>query len=840
MQKLVWQNANGVELDLTSGNYGITEWEGFSNASLNIQSQQVPFQDGGVFLDALIEQRELSVTLAMQDNNNLELRYQQRRELISALNPKLGEGYLIYTNDFISKRIKCVPQIPLFETHNSDTVGTPKASLSWTACEPYWEDVEETTVILNNGIRKVIENEGDVSTQIRINMYSEGCLNPNIQNLTTSKEIKYNGSLAKDIQIDTSLGNKKIENVNTEWFLSNISMNFYKVRYYNNNFIYVGANGMIITSTDGIHLSAQESNTSVILRNICFSESLGLYLIVGDSGTILTSPNLKTWTVQTSGVSVNLSECIFSKTEEMFIVLGANGTLLTSTDGTTWVSQTTISNNSTMTSLVYGNGKYIASGTNASSSSVIYKSTDGLSWSIVNSGGNAIAELFYCNEMELFVGVGNNKVVYSTDGETWSNGIIHSSGGVQLHDIIFVPSLHKFIACGIQTFYYSINGVDWYSDGQYYSYRYSLAVALEKGIAVTCGQNGRISFTIDFENWENPISDVSNASLNKKNRIKYFDNINYFINSTGGNVTEVSQEGDKWVESYNYPDIFGGQGFNDVIYEKNIFVIATVRGGVSSVFTSTDAINWDYKYNSSSIASLNSVAYSEEADIFVVVGSNGTVLTTTDFETWTVQTSGISENLLSVVYIKVYDLFIAVGTNGTIITSQDGITWTVRTSGVSEDLNRIANSENKAVIVGNNGTILTTQNGIRFNVIATNMTNNLQGVCYSKKQGKFVIVGYGGKCLISSDGNEWVENSLNQNLKLDDVVYSELLNKYVITGQYIIFTTQINTSGNLINYISSTSDMTLNLEIKENELLLTSEEGNVNATISYRQKYIGV
>ena len=105
MQKLVWQNANGVELDLTSGNYGITEWEGFSNASLNVQTQTVPFQDGAVYLDALVEQRELSVTRAMQDNNNLELRYQQRREIISALNPKLGEGYLIYTNDFISKRI---------------------------------------------------------------------------------------------------------------------------------------------------------------------------------------------------------------------------------------------------------------------------------------------------------------------------------------------------------------------------------------------------------------------------------------------------------------------------------------------------------------------------------------------------------------------------------------------------------------------------------------------------------------------------------------------------------------------------------------------------------------
>ena len=135
MQKLVWENSLGDKVDLTSGNYGITEWEGFSNASLNIQSQQVPFQDGAVFLDALMEQRELSVTLKMQDNGNLENRYRMRRELIHILNPKLGEGYLIYTNDFTSKRIKCVPQIPLFKTHNSNDSGTPEASLAWTACE---------------------------------------------------------------------------------------------------------------------------------------------------------------------------------------------------------------------------------------------------------------------------------------------------------------------------------------------------------------------------------------------------------------------------------------------------------------------------------------------------------------------------------------------------------------------------------------------------------------------------------------------------------------------------------------------------------------------------------
>lgn len=208
MQRLVWQNSKGDEINLTSGNYGITEWQGFSNADLNVQSQQVPFQDGGVFLDALIEQRELSVTLAMNDNGNLEQRYRMRRELIHSLNPKLGEGYLIYTNDFISKRIKCVAQIPLFETHNSNDSGTPKASLAWTACEPYWEDLEETEVYITDLIMN-INNEGDIpcNPQIRIEEGSE----PSIMNGTTAQKIKCNiEDVVTPIYIDTRAGNKKV------------------------------------------------------------------------------------------------------------------------------------------------------------------------------------------------------------------------------------------------------------------------------------------------------------------------------------------------------------------------------------------------------------------------------------------------------------------------------------------------------------------------------------------------------------------------------------------------------------------------------------------------------
>ena len=210
MQKLIWTNSNGDSIDLTSGNYGITNWEGFSNTSLNIQSQQVPFQDGSVFLDALLEQRELSVTLAIQDKGNLETRYRLRRELIHILNPKSGEGYLIYKNDFAQKRIKCISQIPLFENHNSNDSGTPKATLSWTAFEPYWEDLEPIVVPLYLGQRFAVENVGDVKTGFEVEFFNDNVVNPKIINYTQNKSVELKGTFNKNILIDSNFGKKRI------------------------------------------------------------------------------------------------------------------------------------------------------------------------------------------------------------------------------------------------------------------------------------------------------------------------------------------------------------------------------------------------------------------------------------------------------------------------------------------------------------------------------------------------------------------------------------------------------------------------------------------------------
>jgi hypothetical protein len=61
---------------------------------------------------------------------------------------------------------------------------------------------------------------------------------------------------------------------------------------------------------------------------------------------------------------------------------------------------------------------------------------------------------------------------------------------------------------------------------------------------------------------------------------------------------------------------------------------------------------------------------------FVVVGNDGTLLTSGDGEAWVEQSGGITANLSSVATGR--GLFVAVGAGGRIVTSPDGVTWSER------------------------------------------------------------------------------------------------------------------------------------------------------------------
>lgn len=70
--------------------------------------------------------------------------------------------------------------------------------------------------------------------------------------------------------------------------------------------------------------------------------------------------------------------------------------------------------------------------------------------------------------------------------------------------------------------------------------------------------------------------------------------------------------------------------------------------------------------------------------LFVVVGINGTIKTSSNGTDWTEQDSGVAETLRGVTYGD--GEFVAVGDNGVILRSSDSVTWTQEISDTQESL----------------------------------------------------------------------------------------------------------------------------------------------------------
>ena len=94
------------------------------------------------------------------------------------------------------------------------------------------------------------------------------------------------------------------------------------------------------------------------------------------------------------------------------------------------------------------------------------------------------------------------------------------------------------------------------------------------------------------------------------------------------------------------------------------------------------------------------------------------------------------------------ELFVSVGENGTIITSSNGISWDPRTSGISNGLYSVVYKSGIYLIGG----LLTSNNGISWQS-STLQDTGIWGASY--ENGLFVLVGSNGKILTSIDGYSW-------------------------------------------------------------------------------------
>jgi hypothetical protein len=243
----------------------------------------------------------------------------------------------------------------------------------------------------------------------------------------------------------------------------------------------------------------------------------------------------------------------------------------------------------------------------------------------------------------LWVIVGNNAIITSPDGITWTS---QTSPSASLWTSVTFGS-GRFVAVGDGVSMYSDDGVNWFS-----------------GSSI-------------IGSWA---SVVYNGSL--------------FVAVANFNTNRVmtSANGSAWTARTPA----SVRSWNSVTYGMGQFVAVASSGDINRVMTSSDGITWASQAAASS-SLWQSVCFSEELNLFCAVGTDS-IMTSPDGITWTSRTPADDSGSIGLLKSIAYGMgkFVVTWDNGGKIQSSiDGITWT------SEDGTLVFSNSANCVFFGN-------------------------------------------------------------------------------------------------------------------------------------------
>lgn len=186
-------------------------------------------------------------------------------------------------------------------------------------------------------------------------------------------------------------------------------------------------------------------------------------------------------------------------------------------------------------------------------------------------------------------------------------------------------------------------------------------------------------------------------------------------------------------------------------------------GANGALYSSPDmnavtTLNWSAKTNPIVFPpSLNAVTYA--ASTYLAVGDNGSILRSTDANTWTQQTSNTTKHLYAVAG-NATGSYVAVGQGGTIISSSGGSTWSAPiTVAAGNDLHAIYYFNGTWIAAGQNGSLLTSTDTLNWTSRTSNTTRTLRSIAYgaiaNTSNALLLAVGDAGALVTSSDVSTW-------------------------------------------------------------------------------------
>lgn len=465
--------------------------------------------------------------------------------------------------------------------------------------------------------------------------------------------------------------------------------------------------GAVIVSTDG--LTFRRINIPGLTQNLneVTSNGTNQYVAVGAGGVIYTSPDAETWTAQTSGTASALTGVNFFGGRYV-AVSSTSGASRYSDNGTSWAAVTGLI--ASMQDVAHnGTNLWVAVG----NTGAIYSSDDGITWTQRTSGvATTLLGIHFADG--LWVAVGNaGTVVTSPDGITWTDRTATSGTTNTIGEVGFFGGKFYYVGniTGGAVFENTASGIvaptTWVS-------RLTIGANVYNGLAtngsrlLVCGSSGAIATSDDGITFTSRTG--NNAQLNGAS----FGNGTYVVVGNAINGSGLIATVDPTTFAYKRRASNTTNSRQSVRFLGGQFVST---GNTGSVVTSPDGVTWtDRTAGTGTGQTLFDTAYS--GSLYIVVGTLGTIRSSSDTVSWTTVTSGTTSQLNSADFAN--GLYVAVGAAGTIITSPNGTTWTLRTSGTTVALYAVRwNTRDQCFYAaGDSGVILRSVDGITWENIA--------------------------------------------------------------------------------------------------------------------------
>jgi hypothetical protein len=265
-------------------------------------------------------------------------------------------------------------------------------------------------------------------------------------------------------------------------------------------------------------------------------------------------------------------------------------------------SAVTLSASASWTSVIYGNGKFVAVGTNGFAS----YSTTGSTWT-AGTGLEGVASPYigYANNVYVSIAPATAIYSYSTTGITWIAGTMPV--GTTFSNVITVNNVITLVSYDTSELLTTINGFDWIPTPSTGVLSGPIAYGATLYISFASGSTNQAAYSSNGTSW----TPVTLPVTNTWKKIVY-GNGKFIAIPTTGTSAIYSIDGITWVSTTLPVSLT----WTDIAYGHGLFYV--IASGTNSSVTTTDGINWTTKTLAAS-AAWSSIAIGNPGNVPVAI-----------------------------------------------------------------------------------------------------------------------------------------------------------------------------------------------------------------------------